>query len=833
MTEHIKGIEVQIGGDTTGLVKALQKVNKDVRNTQSELGRIDKLLKTNPANTELIAQKQKVLGNIIAQNTEKVIALKKAKHEADQAMQRGEQVNQEQYRLLQREIINTENRLKSYRKEINLLPASIQATGKVLKEVGNEVTNAGKKVNKLSAGVVATGVAATKTGVDFESAFAGVRKTTEATEEEYEELRKGILQMSKELPATAVEIANVAEVAGQLGIKKESLLDFTRTMIDLGESTNLSAEEAASALAKFANITNMNVEDYSRLGSVIVALGNNFATTEADIVSMATRLASTGELVGLSEAQIMALATAMSSVGIEAEAGGTAMAKLLKQIQVAVEVGGKDLKQFAKVSGMSVTEFRQAFAIDAVGALSAFIGGLNNTERNGKSAIAVLDDMGITEVRLSNTILALANANGVMSDSVSLANKAWEENTALTKEAQQRYATAESKLKMLGNKIKAVAIELADSLLPAVNKVVDKIGKLEDKFSNMSDKSKELIVTIGAIIAVLGPLLTITGQLITATGTVIGTIGQLTTKVDVVKGAFKGLWGVAAAHPYGALALAIAGVTVATIAMINKSKEASEEVKALQKEVDDINSSFNSTIESIENVNREAEGNALVARNLSDELYNLAEKEDKSNLEKDRMASIVERLNELIPNLNLQINESTGALNLEKTAVNELITSYINLAKSKAYAEKAQAEAKHWADLNDTLNNQKNDLGGAKYNEQYYKQLYEKIKNETPVGEEQIREQLISENAAKDMYEYYAKEVKNTEALVKQTENAISGAEYNMNYYQEQSLKLQTTSTETEKKILDNNNKMATSNNALTSNITSNSSKQTDRKSVV
>ena len=128
------------------------------------------------------------------------------------------------------------------------------------------------------------------------------------------------------------------EIAGQLGIATESLTEFTETMINLGVATNLSAEEAATNLAKFANIVNMadygtdGISNWERLGSVVVDLGNNFATTEADIVEMATRLASTGSLVGLTESQIMALATAMSSVGIQAESGGSTMAKLLKKM---------------------------------------------------------------------------------------------------------------------------------------------------------------------------------------------------------------------------------------------------------------------------------------------------------------------------------------------------------------------------------------------------------------------------------------------------------------------------------------------------------------------
>ena len=149
-------------------------------------------------------------------------------------------------------------------------------------------------------------------------------------------INDGIKEMSTQIPATTTQIAGVAEAAGQLGIATDDVLDFTRVMIDLGESTNLSADEAASALAKFSNITGTSAANYGRLGSVIVGLGNNFATMEADIVSMGTRLASAGTLAGLTEPEIMALATAMSSVGIEAEAGGTAMTQTLSAIETAV-----------------------------------------------------------------------------------------------------------------------------------------------------------------------------------------------------------------------------------------------------------------------------------------------------------------------------------------------------------------------------------------------------------------------------------------------------------------------------------------------------------------
>ena len=356
----------------------------------------------------------------------------------------------------------------------------------------NNVANVGKKC--FSAIATAAGVATVAIGAataasiavgsEFESAFAGVKKTVDATEKEFERLKQDILDMSREIPSSASDIAGVMEIAGQLGIANEYLTKFTETMINLGVSTNMSAEDAATALAKFANITKMDPNDYERLGSVIVDLGNNFATTEEDIVNMATRLASTGDLVGLSEAQIMALSAAMSAVGIKAESGGSTMSKLLKKIQLAVETNSGSLKDFASVANMSTKEFSDAFKKDAVEALAAFIGGLNDTERNGKSAVAVLDDMELKEVRLSNTILALAGSGDLMTEAIKMANDAWGENTALAEEAGKRYETADSQMQLMKNAFKELGIVAYDDLREPF---VGVLGAITDKVHEFTD----------------------------------------------------------------------------------------------------------------------------------------------------------------------------------------------------------------------------------------------------------------------------------------------------------------------------------------------------------
>lgn len=351
-----------------------------------------------------------------------------------------------------------------------------------------------------SLAVAAATAASVYEGSKFESAFAGVKKTVDATAEEYAALRQDILDMTREIPSSASDIAGVMEIAGQLGIATESLTDFTETMINLGVSTNLSAEEAATNLAKFANIVNMadygadGISNWERLGSVVVDLGNNFATTEADIVEMATRLASTGSLVGLTESQIMALATAMSSVGIQAENGGSTMAKLLKKMQLAVELNSGALEDYAAVAGMTGEQFRDTFENDAVVALSAFIDGLTDTERNGRSAIAILDDMKLSEVRLSNTVLALAGADGVMTEAIDTANEAWDEHNALAIEAGKRYETVESQAQIMKNALSELGItayeELRDPLVGTIDQITNGLWELNDYVGSADGISK-------------------------------------------------------------------------------------------------------------------------------------------------------------------------------------------------------------------------------------------------------------------------------------------------------------------------------------------------------
>ncbi|MCK9497207.1 MAG: phage tail tape measure protein, partial [Dehalococcoidia bacterium] len=387
----------------------------------------------------------------------------------------------------------------------------------------------------LTAPIVGVGAAALKSSMTFESAFAGVVKTVDATAGELDILRTGILDLSKDLPASAASIADVAMSAGQLGIQVPNILDFTRVMVDLGEATNLTATDAAQALARFANITQMSQQDFDRLGSAVVALGNNLATTEAEIVQFALRIAGAGSQIGLSEDQILAWGAALSSVGVEAEAGGTAISRVFVDIANAVASGGPEVAKFAQVADMSVREFSQSFREDASSAVMTFIEGLGDLRQSGANVFAVLENLGLAEVRVRDALLRASGAGNLLRQSLDLSAEGWEQNIALTREAELRYGTAESRLAMLRNQFQAAAITLGDALVPMMLRLVDLVSALTPYIEGAARVFAELpgpiqvgAVALAALAAAIGPVLLLAGGMAAGFSALVPVIGAAT-----------------------------------------------------------------------------------------------------------------------------------------------------------------------------------------------------------------------------------------------------------------------------------------------------------------
>ena len=544
---------IELGLDVSKFNPTLNGAKNAVKYFQSNVKALDSSLKNNGKNTDLLQAKYKTLGQaieaqrkVLEQMKNSFDTLEPGTAKFDKAAAEIERENAKlaamegQLHRVQQALIAV-GKENSFANRINKLGDSLIKGGDKIKTFGDNISSFGGKLTTgLTAPLVASVGLITKAAIDYESAFAGVKKTVDETATvSYQKLSDGIRQMAKELPASAVEIANVAEVAGQLGIKTEDILSFSRTMIDMGESTNLSAEEAATAIAKIANIMGLTSDEYSRFGAAVVDLGNNFATTEKDIVEMTNRLAAGGKLAGLSTADILGLATAMSSVGIEAEAGGTAMTQTLTAIGNAVSLTGKgaadDLNLIAKTAGMTSEEFQQAWKEKPVVALQSFIKGLQEAQNKGVNMNAILMQLGMTGVRQSNMLKSLALASDKMGQAVDRSNKAWKENTALTNEANKRYETTESQLKMFKNQVTDLAIEFGGPLLKALREGlkagkpwIETLAKMAKQFSSMSEEQQRNILKWGALAAGAGPALTILGKGLGIIGNLTKALGWLT-----------------------------------------------------------------------------------------------------------------------------------------------------------------------------------------------------------------------------------------------------------------------------------------------------------------
>lgn len=464
---------------------------------------------------------------------------------------------------------------------------------------------AGRAFNQVHEAIVAAGIAVAlkeiyeyfascaQASMDFESAITGVAKTTDLTDEELAAMSDSIKALSTEIPATTEEIAAVAEAAGQLGIQKDALLDFTEIMTMLGTATNMTADEAATALARFANITGMATDNYGRLGSVIVDLGNNFATTESEIVAMGTRLASAGKLAGLTEPEIMALAAAMSSVGIEAEAGGTAMTQTLNAIEKAVAKGGDNLAEFARIAGMSSDEFSTAWKNDAMSALTSFIGGLGKLDEQGESTVLVLEDLGLTGIRQSNMLKALGLAADQMTGAVNTANTAWQQNTALTNEANKRYATAQSWLTMMQNAYKNLKVAIGDAYTPALQKAYSVGTTVLNGISEFIKQNPTLVNAVTAFVGVMG-LATAGLAAYAAITKVVIPLMQLFTAsipgVNIIMGVTAAVAGITA----GIVALATAAANDA----VPSVDELTQAAQGMREAMDEANATYDDTVSS-------------------------------------------------------------------------------------------------------------------------------------------------------------------------------------------------------------------------------------------
>lgn len=414
------------------------------------------------------------------------------------------------------------------------LGTSVYDAGTKIAHVGDTLTNDVTKPMAVLGGYCVS--QATK----FDTSVANLNKTANLTSGELESLAKEALRASTTQPVSPDAIMNAEALGAQLGISNDRLKEFSDVANGLDIATNMDMETAGKEMAQFANITGMSQDKLENYGSTLVDLGNNFATTESDISHMSLRLAGISTVANFTESDIMGISAAMSSMGIKAEAGGSSMTRIVSSISKAVATGGDDLQAYADAAGITAEEFAQKWETRPVEALEALMTGINRSVDAGTNMDTILASLGVDNIRIADTFRRLAGNSSVLTDAVSRANTAWDQNTALTTEVDKRNQSLESRFATLKNKATEAAIEigtpLAEALLDVADDmqpVIDGIAGACQAFADMDKGSQQAALTLAGIAFAAGPVLKVTGSLVQGLGNVTTAFGNFQSSAAI------------------------------------------------------------------------------------------------------------------------------------------------------------------------------------------------------------------------------------------------------------------------------------------------------------
>jgi TP901 family phage tail tape measure protein len=430
------------------------------------------------------------------------------------------------------------------------ISASATEFEKTLKAAEAQFNKSGAKWQSIGASLTkgitlplaAAGIGIFKIAKDFDTAFANVRKTVDGSEKDFDRLSAGIRDMAKGMPQSAADLSNIAAIGGQFGVSKEGLIGFTQAVADLGVAVDgISAEDAAAGLAQIGKLTKTSEQDFGRLASSLVELGNKGNSTEAVILDMATRLAGAGADIGLTAAEIFGVGAALANLGLKAEHGGTAFSKVFSKMNLAVAQGGKELQDFANIAtGGDTAAFSEMFKSKPIEAVLGFVEGLGKIKEQGGSVTLVLSEMGIKQALLSDAIRRTAGASAEMRTQVGLSNAAFQAGNAHTEEARKKYETIDNQLRIVKNRIFDMAISLRDDLkaalaasLPYFEPLIAGAEKLVHAFQALPPVVKVSVVGLLGMAAAAGPIAYVVGTIMKAYAALAGFV-RLTGVVSLI-----------------------------------------------------------------------------------------------------------------------------------------------------------------------------------------------------------------------------------------------------------------------------------------------------------
>lgn len=561
---RIKGITIEIGGDTTKLQTALKGVNTEIRSTQAQLKDVEKLLKLDPGNTELIAQKHRLLGDAVKETKEKLETLKTAAEQAEKALNDGT-ISKDQYDALQREIIETENELKRLEEQANQSATALQkisATGEKLKDVGSNIEGAGKKLLPVTATVTALGTASVKTAADFESAMSKVAAVSGATGDDLDALSKKAREMGSKTKFSASEAAEAMNYMAMAGWKTEDMLSGIEGVMNLaaasGEDLATTSDIVTDALTAFG----LTAQDSGHFADALAAASSNANTNVSMMGETFKYCAPIAGALGFSVEDTAEAIGLMANAGIKSTQAGTSLRTIMTNLSGEVKICGDSIGEVAIATTNADGSMRDLS--DILADCRTAFSGLSESE---KAAAAE----SLVGKNAMSGFLALMNAGE--GDIVKLSGAIDNCNGAAQSMADTMNDNLEGQLTILKSQLQELAISFGEILLPAVKQIVGWVQGFIDVLNSLPDGVKETIVTIALIAAALGPVLIVVGKIITAVGTIMTIVPKVVGVINAVKGAFMALNATMLANPIVLIIAAIAALVAAFIYLWNNCDE--------------------------------------------------------------------------------------------------------------------------------------------------------------------------------------------------------------------------------------------------------------------
>ena len=564
MAGRIQGITVEIGGDTTKLQTALKGVNTEIRNTQSQLRDVDKLLKLDPGNTELLAQKHRLLGDAVKETKEKLETLKTAAEQAEQALKDGT-ITQEQYDGLQREIVETEQKLKALEEQARQSGTALQeiaAKGEKLKTVGDNVTNVGKKFMPVTLGVVGLGTAAVQTAADFDSAMSKVAAVSGATGSDLEALRDKAREMGEKTKFSASEAAEAMNYMAMAGWKTEDMLSGIEGVMNLaaasGEDLATTSDIVTDALTAFG----LTAKDSGHFADILAAASSNANTNVSMMGETFKYCAPIAGALGFSAEDTAEAIGLMANAGIKGSQAGTSLRTIMNNLSGEVKICGSAIGEVTIATTNADGSMRDLS--DILADCRTAFSGLSESEKAaaaeslvGKNAMSgFLALMNAGEADINKLSSAIDNCDG------SAASMAETMNDNLA-----------GQLQILKSQLEELAISFGELLMPAIRTIVGWIQKFVDWLNSMDEGTRKVIVTIALVAAAIGPVLIIVGKVISAVGTIMTLVPKLAGVINAAKGVFAAFNAVCAANPYVLIIAAIVALVAAFIYLWNNCEE--------------------------------------------------------------------------------------------------------------------------------------------------------------------------------------------------------------------------------------------------------------------